>query len=873
MAAATTPDTGLLLERAEQLAAFDDRLGKLKATRRGRLMLVAGEAGIGKTTLVRAFCGGARGVRVLAGGCDALHTPRVLGPFVDIAEETGGELAAVVALGATPGDVVGALIRELRDRPTIIVLEDLHWADGATLDVLRLLARRIDPLPALLLATYRDDELHQSHPLRMALGELPVAAVERVSLAPLSLGAVELLAGRSAVDAGELHRRTSGNPFFVSEALAAGGDEIPETVRDAVLARAARLDTDARTLLDAVAIEPARAELWLLEALLGGEPVGLDACLASGMLRAERNSVSFRHEIARVVVEEALSPHRRVQLSRRALGALTAAIGRRPDLARLAHHAEAADDAEAVLRYAPAAAERACTLGSHREAAAQFARAVSFAGELPGPRRAELLERCSYECYLTDRIADAIEARTAAKDEYRLAGDRRREGDAHRWLSRLAWFAGDGEKADEEARRSVDLLLPLGPGRELAMAYSNFSQLRMLTSNEPDAIEWGLHAITLAEPLGETEILAHALNNVGTSEMKMGMPSGLERLERSLALSLEHDLEEHVARAHTNIASTSLDLAEYALADAHLTAGIEYCRDRDLDSWLFYMTGHQARSHLNQGRWDAAVVSATEVLSDPREGRPTRVWPLLVIGVLRARRGDPDPWSPLDEALELAQGIGELQRLSPVASARAEARWLAGQIESVDAETSLALALALERRDTCAAGELYLWRRRAGIDEAFAARAVSEPYRLELEGEHEAAAEIWRGLGCPYEAALALAHADSEAAQRDALATLQGLGARPAMTRVARALRERGARDVRQGPRTATRENPGGLTARELEVVALIAEGLRNAEIAARLFMSERTVAHHVSAILRKLEVPTRGHASAEAVRRGIVRR
>ena len=212
------------------------------------------------------------------------------------------------------------------------------------------------------------------------------------------------------------------------------------------------------------------------------------------MLRAERNAVSFRHEIARVVIEEALSPHRRMQLSRRALGALTAAIGRRPDLARLAHHAEAADDAEAVLRYAPAAAERACDLGSHREAEAQLARAVRFAGDLPAPARADLLERWSYECYLTDRISDAVAARRAAMEEHRSAGDQRREGDAHRWLSRLAWFAGDGAEADDEARLAVELLVPLGPGRELAMAYSNYSQLRMLSSDDPGAIEWGMHA-------------------------------------------------------------------------------------------------------------------------------------------------------------------------------------------------------------------------------------------------------------------------------------------------------------------------------------------------------------------------------------------
>ena len=295
-------------------------------------------------------------------------------------------------------------------------------------------------------------------------------------------------------------------------------------------------------------------------------------------------------------------------------------------------------------------------------------------------------------------------------------------------------------------------------------------------------------------------------------------PPDAEKLERSLALALEHDLEEHVARAYTNLATKTLDLADYPAADRYLAEGIEYSRERDLDAWVIYMTGHLARSHMNQGRWDAAVASAQEVLADPRESSPSRVWPLLVMGVVRARRGDPDPWPPLDEARDLAEGIGELQRLAPVAAARAEAHWLAGDADAIDAETSHALALALERRDACAAGELQLWRRRAGIEEAVAPKTISEPYRLELQGDHEAAAQVWRRHGCPYEAALALAHSAREEAQREALAELQRLGARPATARVARALREGGARDVRQGPRTATRDNPGGLTARELEV-------------------------------------------------------
>jgi DNA-binding CsgD family transcriptional regulator len=862
-----------LLERSAQLAALAGHLEAVRAQTRGRLVLVAGEAGIGKTALVRAFAGSARGSRVLWGACDALFTPRPLGPVVDIAGEVGGELGAVVARGAAPGELVAALARELRGRPPdVVVLEDLHWADEATLDVLRLLARRIESVPALVLATYRDDEIDPRHPLRIVLGELPSGSAARLALEPLSAQAVTELAGSTGVDHDELHRTTAGNPFFVTEVLAGADAEIPETVRDAVLARAARLDDGPRALLDAVAIAPLRAELWLLDALADGELDDLDDCLASGMLRAERDAVSFRHEIARVAVEEALSPHRRVALHRRALAAL-AGHGAAPDPARLAHHAEAAGDVDAVLVHAPVAGERAAMLGSHREAAAHFARALGHGADLPPERRAELLERRSYECYLTDDVAGAIDARRLALDEHRASGDRLREGDAHRWLSRLTWFTADNATAEEEARLAVELLEPLAPGRELAMAYSNMAQLRMLASDQTGATAWGERAIELAGRLDETEIVVHALNNVGTAEMEKGMPDGRAKLERSLELALEAGFEEHVARAYTNLGSGSVARREYAFGDPHLDAGIAYCVEHDLDSWLVYMTGWRARSELDQGRWDAAAASAGAVLARSDVATPSRITPLAVLGQLRARRGDPDPWSPLDEALELARATGEVQRLGPVAGAHAEARWLAGEAEAVADETDAALALALELSDRRAQGELYLWRRRAGLEDAIALDDLVEPLRLELEGACEAAAERWSAIGCPYEAALALAHADSDAAPRRAVAELQRLGAHQAARRVARALRERGVRDVRRGPRAATRENPAGLTARELEVVALVAEGLRNAEIAGRLFVSEKTVAHHVSAILRKLDVGTRSQAGAEAARLRIVER
>jgi len=559
-------------------------------------------------------------------------------------------------------------------------------------------------------------------------------------------------------------------------------------------------------------------------------------------------------------------------LHRAALQALARALP--PDPARLAYHAEGAGDREAVLRWAPLAAERAALLGSHREAAKQYARALREGDGLAQERRAELHERRSYECYLTDQMPEALDARLHALAEHRRSGDRLREGDAHRWVSRLRWFLGENEAAEREARAALDLLEGLPPGPELAMAYSNMSQLRMLARASDAGIAWGERAIALAEQLGEDEILVHALNNVGSSQCQRGDRDGRATLERSLALALRAGLAEHAARAYTNLASQMVESREYAVADVHLERGIAYCREHDVDSWRLYMTGWLARSHLDQGRWDDAADAAAAVLRYPNPAAPSRIKPLTVVGRLRARRGDPGAWESLGEALRLAAGTAELQRLAPVAVARAEARWLDGELDLVAGETTDTLAAALESDDPWAAGELAVWRRRAGVREDLPQADLAEPWALELDGDGEAAARAWSEIGCPYEAALALAAAEGEEPLRRSLAGLERLGATRTAACVARMLRSRhGVRGLVVGPRATTRANPGGLTGREIDVLELVTEGLRNREIAARLYLSEKTVHHHVSAILRKLEVPTRGQAAAEASRLGIGRR
>ena len=646
MSDALTTGAGGLLERSEQLEALDAHLGAVAADGRGRLVLIAGEAGIGKSALVRAFCEGAHRNRVLRGACDALFTPRPLGPFVDIADEVGGELGAVVAQGAAPGVLVAALGRALRgEPPDIVALEDLHWADEATLDVLRLLGRRIESLPALVLATYRDDEIDRAHPLRIVLGELPSRSAHRIALAPLSAQAVAELAGSTGVDRDELHRRTAGNPFFVTEVLAAADAGIPATVRDAVLARAARLDEGARALLDAVAIVPLRAEVWLLAALADGELDDLDACVASGMLRAERDAVSFRHEIARVAVEEALSPHRRMALHRKALAAL-AAHGARPDPARLAHHAEAADDAEAVLLHAPAAGERAAMLGSHREAAAQFARALRYGADLPRARRAELLERRSYECYLTNDMAGAIDARRLALEEHSAAGDRLREGDAHRWLSRLVWFRGENAAArgrgatSRGAARDATARQGARDGLQQHGAAADAGQRPAWCERVGRARDRARRAPGGdgdRRPCAQQRRLSRARAGHG------GRPGQARAQPRACARSRPRGARR--PRLHEPRRGLRRGGPATQRGDPYLDAGIAYCAEHDLDAWLVYMTGWRSRSELDRGRWDAAAASATAVLERGNIATPSRITPLAVVGSLRARRGDPDPWA------------------------------------------------------------------------------------------------------------------------------------------------------------------------------------------------------------------------------------
>jgi DNA-binding CsgD family transcriptional regulator/tetratricopeptide (TPR) repeat protein len=850
-----------LLERKKCLAELTEWLGRAIAGA-GCITLLGAEAGIGKTALLQEFAKASLGARVLWGGCDALFAPRPLGPLYDVARQTQGELLAAIYGNANREVIFAAALNELERTQTLLVFEDMHWADEATLDLLKYLGRRIQRARAMLVVSYRDDEVGPRHPLRFVIGDLPRTATHKMSLLPLSEPAVAQLARQAGQPSADLHRITGGNPFFVTEALATVADTVPVNVRDAVLARAMRLTPDARKIAELACVVPGRTESWLLEQTVPFDEAAIEGCMSIGMVRSDDGALTFRHELARRAFEDSLSQSHRQLLHAKVFAALAA----RPHIsaARLAHHAAGARNAAAVMQFAPMAAMQAASIGSHREACSLYQVALLYAQEIPPDERARLYERLSYECYLTCQHERAIEARRAALEIWQASGARMREGDALQWLSRLSWFVGRRADANRYGAEAVLTLESLPRSPELARAYSNCAQLDMESHELESAIGWARRAIEIAEPCAANEILCDSLGTLGISRLIAGDPSGWADLEQALRIALGGALQEQVASAYNDLSSMAVSWRYYDKASHWLSAGLTYCEKRDLDGSRLYMLAYRARKSFEQGDWPAAGEDAEAVLRHPLATPITRIPALRTLGHIRIRRGDPQADAALEEAWAIGGETQELQRIGTLAAIRAEAAWLAEDREGVLKAVGPAYEMVCQRHDPRMKGELASWLWRVGALEK-QPDEIADPYAQEIAGDWRGAASHWQRLGCPYEHACLLAWHGTEAEQREALEILERLGAAPAAQALRKRMRAKGVRAVPRGLRTSTRSNRLGLTRREAEILMLVSQGMRNSAIAKRLFVSTRTVDRHVSAILSKLGVQSRGEAAAMA--------
>lgn len=737
-----------------KLIERDIPLGALRSavtdaiTGQGSVVLVTGEAGIGKTSLVNVFrlTLGSR-ARVLAGGCDNLSTPRVLGPLRDAARDTRGPLESALVEGSSEA-VFAAVVQELTGPPpTVLIVEDVHWADDATFDVLSYLARRISTLAAVLVLTFRDEEVGTDHAVARLLGQLSGVTVHRLALTPLSPSAVVTLAAGTARDGTAVHTVTEGNPLFVTEVLAAGGNAVPVTIADAVLARCRRLSSDTWAALEQLSVVPTTVDFELAEALLGDRLPALAEAEQHGIIEVSTEGIAFRHELARRAIEASLPAIRRRIANRAVVDALRRA--EIFDLAQLVHHATEAV-AVAVAAYAPAAGREAARVGSHRQALAHFEVALRHADQLEDAERARILHDYGWELHHALRFEDAIRAGREAVARYTDIGDRAAAGEAMVRLSTQLLMAGDGNRATRMIEEALDILETAGSPLALAYALTHHGVILALTTAPQDAVPILERAHGLATDADRPDLVALCLIYLGLTRPDIDVDGRIRHLRDGLAIATTRGDHECAGRAYSNLSLVLYCFGRWNELTSCLQDGMTFTAERGLHLHAYLIEVPRCLLLMRRGDWINAERGLRTALAREDVGL-LHVFSTAGLARLLARRAHP-------EADQLTAGVWQQARAGPsvlvlafAALAYAEWAWLTGQADRV-AEVWEACAPHVQHAAVVTPlwGELLRYAARAGLPaEPF--DGCPEPWATGLRGDWRIAADAWERLGDPYE--------------------------------------------------------------------------------------------------------------------------
>lgn len=870
----TYPDRVELLERDHEIAVLREALAGAAAGQ-GCAVAVTGDAGVGKSTLLDALSPGP--LRRLRGSCDPLRTPRPLGPFRDIAAAAGLD-PLLRGDDLLLSQVCEQIYDALRCEATVLVVEDLHWVDAASVDVLRFLARRLGSMPLALLVSYRDHEIGPRHSLRPLLGDFArLDGLHTLELPPLSVAAVERLVDGTRLNPRQVHALTGGNPFFVTEVVKDAERPLPASVRDAVLARVADLAAEDLEVLQLVAAAPDRLDDRLLP-LLGVELATLHRLDATGLLTRPAGGLVFRHELARQAVESTIPPGGSSRLHARLLDSLERLEPREP--AVLTHHAVAARDAGRAVTYAQAAAEEAIRAGSHTEAAAFFQTALDHLDNPAAHVRAALLQRLSFEQYMTSHLAEAIATVRSTFPLWRLAGDADGLSKAHETCAVYEYYNARRREAEAHADRAATIALEGGSDRALGAARATRGFLAYMRQELEPAEHWGADARRIAEGLGAEhrhETLALRSELIGILAGLAGeRPGARERLRVHIDTTRGLGLDELASTGYSHLVAFDVEHRRFRAAERALEESLPFATQRDIPICRHWQAAIRARLRFAQGRWNAAVEDADQVLDE--QGMPLAlVWPRVVAALVQLRRGEVTAGDRVDEHLDaawqLAEQIDEPLRRLPVLAALAETMWLTGVAdEQVTGRAVHEVSrLAGTAGSGWAVGDLAAWLDRLGLAPDVAEDDVAEPFRLARRGEFEHAAARWHQAGEVFTEAMTLSDSPDPAHRARGVTLLDGLGALATADRLRIDLRRDGVAQVPQRPRASTRANPAGLTNRQLDVAKLVVQGLTNAEIAARLYIAPKTADHHVSALLTKLGLPNRRAVVVRADDLGLV--
>ncbi len=865
----------MLLERDGPLQTLA-QLTRAAADGHGATVLLAGEAGIGKTTLLHAYAEAhAGGCRVLWGGCEPLSTPRPLGPLQDLAAQLDAGLPALLERGAGAGTLFAYVLAALQAAATttVLVFEDMHWADTATLDLVRYLGRRMPAVPALLILSLRSDELPVGHPLLRLPGDLPAAALARIELGPLSVGAVARMiqAAGSTADAVEWHRLTAGNPFYLTEVLADAGDALPATVREAVWARLARLDDSECALLELLSVIPGWAEAGLCRALDRAEIDALERCLARGILqRGADDAIAYRHEMARLAVLERLGSVRQQALHARIVTLLESRVGGDVPLARLVHHAAAAGDIARVLHLAPRAATEAARLGAHQQAAQQLELALRHVRQASAEQAAQLYQDWAIETTFALRVDDEVlQAHRHAITIFRRIGRMDAVSTNLQRLARVHWYRGEADEARRCADAAIEAVTDPSEDPIKAMALAVRAQLHLLQEEFAEAMTLAERALACAPRDDALTARVHALITQDTAALQSGRnaPAACTRLEQTLQLALRHDLHEHAVRAYGNLAEHALATRQLERAGRILQAALDYGRRIEAGTWMHYQTGLLAQVRAAQGRHGEAQLLARSVLHQSVPGLAAALPAHLAMARVASRTDTVEAIADLSRLLARLDQVYSPPRLQALLHlVLLEAAWLNGDRDLARQQAERLQSAKTLFYNPWNQGEIAVWCRRLEMSAQVGdVDTLPEPWAMELRGDGVAAADAWLELGMPVEAALALLQVrgnGSAEALRRAVQIADSIDA-AAIGRRGRALaHELGVASAlprsRRGHYGVARSHPLGLTARELQVLRLLAEGHGSAAISRHLSRSPRTIEHHIASVYAKLGLSNR---------------
>jgi len=861
------------LERDDFLASLHDKFKKV-ATAEGHCFFILGEPGIGKTSLVKAFLNRVEGESLqYACACDSLFTPRPLAPLYDLASQLKADWSDRIHSFLSRAELFTKFFEELnhKNKPVVLVFEDIHWADEATLDFVKFFARRISRLKCLFILTCRDDEISQQNSLRKVLGDLSPDTFSRIQLEPLSRQAVYKLADAKGYDPENVYKISGGNPFYLNEILASYSPGVPDNIKDAILSVYDRQEEGTKHAWQIFSVIPEGLEIDRFAKIKSSWDEGIDHCFALRVIIVKNDKIIFKHELYRRTIENSLSPFKRIALNKRILELFLTSFEEEGEVERIVHYAKNANENTLVVKYAPLAARQAAAVGAHIEASKLFLTAIEYSDGNDTDQLVDLYEAYTYECYLTNQIKEAIIYQGKALKIWQAKNKTEQIGNSLRFLSRLWWYDGNTEEAEKYGEQAIKIFQSQPSSKAKAMAFSNMSQLKLLSDQIAECTEWGTRAIEIAKAIHDDEILCHALNNVGSAQWMSGsIEQGKSFLTESLEIALKHSFHEHAARAYSNIISSAITVKDYDLARNFLQDGIDYCEARDLDSSKNYKLYLKARILLEKGEWEEAVSIVKNLLADPRQLGTVKIGAILLLATVQIRKGDSDALTCLEQAKSLAFVTKEHQRIIPVMIACFEYEWLTSK--EIVSEKNLETAIDLVKRS----GNIYLnsefafWLAKARKNE-IGLSSLYEPYQTLKTGKAALAAAFWEKKGCPYEQAFALFEG-REDDKRKALLIFQQLGADAVHEKAKMEMRSLGMKKIPRGLRKSTQANPAQLTNRELEVLQLLNKGVQNKEIAESLFIAPKTVDHHISSILLKLDVNSRSKAVTEALRLHILK-